>query len=71
MDEVLDREDVVLAESLLDDRVVGKRNALLVDLSVSALVDQLTDRLQVRLAVIGNEYTQLLVVNQMANPYAM
>lgn len=49
--EVLDRKDVVLAKALFDDSVVGKGNALLVDLSIATLVDQLADRLQVRLAV--------------------
>jgi len=50
VDEILDREDVVLAECGLDRGVVGERNALLVDLAVAALVDELADRLQVRLA---------------------
>ena len=53
--EILNGEDIVLAESLLDDGVVGKGDALLVDLAVSALVDQLTDRLQVGLANVLNE----------------
>ena len=50
MYEVLDGEDVVLAEGLLNDGVVGEGDALLVDLAVTALVDKLTDRLQVGLA---------------------
>ena len=49
--EILNGEDIVLAESLLDDGVVGEGDALLVDLAVAALVDQLTDGLQVRLAI--------------------
>ena len=48
--EILDGEDVVLAEGLLNDGVVGEGDALLVDLAVAALVDKLTDRLQVGLA---------------------
>ena len=51
MHEVLNAEDVVLAEVLLDDLVVGEGDALLVDLAVSALVDQLADGLEVGLAV--------------------
>lgn len=50
VNEILNGEDVVFAERLLDDLVVSERNALLVDLAVAALVDELTDRLQVRLA---------------------
>ena len=48
--EILDREDVVLAKGLLDDLVVGERDALLIDLPVATLVDELTDGLQVGLA---------------------
>lgn len=48
--EVFDGEDVVLPKGRLDDSVVCKGNTLLVDLSVSALVDEFTDRFQVGLA---------------------
>jgi hypothetical protein len=48
---VLDGADAELAERLLDDSVVAQRDALSVDLAVTALVDQLADRLEVRLAV--------------------
>lgn len=51
MDKVLDGEDVDLSKRSLNDLVVGKGNALLVDLAVAALVDQLADGLQVGLAV--------------------
>lgn len=47
---ILNGEDVVLAKGLLDDLVVGKGDTLLVNLSVSTLVNQLADGLQVRLA---------------------
>ena len=50
MYEIFDGEDVVLAESLLDDGVVRERDTLLVNLAVAALVNELTDGLQVRLA---------------------
>ena len=48
--EILNREDVVLAESLFNNLVVGEGNTLLVDLAVAALVDQLANGLQVGLA---------------------
>ena len=51
MYEVLDGEDVVLAEVLLDDLVGGEGEALVVDLAVATLVDELTDGLEVWLAV--------------------
>ena len=51
VDEVLKADDAVLAEVLLDDGVVGKGNTLLVDLSVSSLVDELLDGLQVGVTV--------------------
>jgi len=53
VDEVLHADDAVLAEGLLDDGVVGKSNALLVDLAISALVDKLLDGLEVGVTV-GN-----------------
>lgn len=37
----------MLSKDLLNDSVVCKRDALLVDLAVAALVDEFTDRLQV------------------------
>jgi len=48
--EIFDRQDVILAESVLNDRVIGQRNTLAVDFAVATLVDQLADGLQVRLA---------------------
>lgn len=54
VDEVLDADDAVLAEVLLDELVVGDGQTLLVDLAVAALVDELTDGLQVGVAV-GDE----------------
>jgi hypothetical protein len=44
-------DDAVLAQQLLNDRVVSDRNALAVDFGVSPLVDQFSDCLQVNLAV--------------------
>ena len=55
MNQVLHAHDTVLAEMLLDDSVVGERNTLLLArLGVSALVDELTHGLEVRVAV-GDE----------------
>lgn len=54
VDQVLHADNAVLGEVLLDDGVVGKGDALLVDLGVSALVDELTDGLQVGVTV-GDE----------------
>jgi len=55
MDQVLHADDAVLAEVLLDDGVVGERDAvLLARLGVSTLVDELAHALQVRVAV-GDE----------------
>jgi len=51
VDEILHADNTVLAEVLLNDGVVGKGNALLVDLSVSTLVDELLDGLQVGVTV--------------------
>lgn len=51
VDEVLHADDVVLAEGLRDDLVLGQGDALLVDLAEAALVDQLADGLQGGLAV--------------------
>lgn len=54
VDQVLHADDAELAEVLLDEAVVGEGNALLVDLSVSTLVDELADGLEVGVAV-GDE----------------
>jgi hypothetical protein len=51
VDEVLHADNAVLAELLLDDRVVSDGDALAVDLGVTALVDELADGLEVGLAV--------------------
>ena len=54
VNEILNGEDIVQLEGLLDDTVVGERDALLVDLAVSTLVDQLANRLQIRLAELSS-----------------
>jgi len=51
VDDVLDGEDTVFAKVLFNDLVRRKSNSLLVDLSVSTLVDEFSDGLQVGLTV--------------------
>ena len=51
VDEILHADDAVLAEVLLDDGVVGEGDALLVNLAVSALVNELTDALEVGVTI--------------------
>lgn len=48
----------ILTEVLLDERVVSQRNALLSDLAVSALVDELTHRLEVGVSE-GQNHTRV------------
>lgn len=51
VDEILHADNAVLAEGVLNDGVVGKSSALLVDLAVTTLVDELLDGLQVGVTV--------------------
>lgn len=51
VDQVLNADNAELAEVLLDDGVVSERDALLVDLAVAALVDELADGLEVGVTV--------------------
>lgn len=51
VDEILNADNAVLAEVLLDDLVVGEGETLAVDLAVTALVDKLTDGLEVGVTV--------------------
>jgi hypothetical protein len=51
VDKILHADNAELAEVLLDDLVVGEGSAHLVDLSVTALVEELTDGLQVGVTV--------------------
>lgn len=53
VDQILHADNAELAEVLLDDLVVGEGSALLVDLSVTTLVQKLADGLQVGVTV-GN-----------------
>jgi hypothetical protein len=51
VDQILHADNAVLAKVLLNDLVVGERDTLLVDLSVTTLVDELTDALEVGVTV--------------------
>lgn len=54
VDEVLHADNAKLAQVLLYDGIVCERDALLVDLAIAALVDQVTNRFVGRIAV-GDE----------------
>lgn len=43
MDQILDTEDAVFAEVIFNYLVVGERDALLLDLAITALVDEVAD----------------------------
>lgn len=51
--EILHAHNIVLAQTLLDDGVVGQGHSLAVQLAEASLVDEVSDRLKVRVAV-GN-----------------
>lgn len=51
VDQILHTHNAVFSEVIFDDLVVGERNPLLVNLAVSALVNELPDGLEVRIAV--------------------
>jgi len=51
VDQIFHADNAVLAKRPLDDGVVGESNALLLNLSVSTLVDELTDGLQVGVSI--------------------
>ena len=53
MDQVLHTDDAKLAQVVLDQLVVGECDALFVNLAIAALVDKLTDGLEIWIAV-GN-----------------
>lgn len=51
MDQIFNRDDTIFAKAFLDELVVGQRDALTIDLSVSTLVYELTNALEVRLTI--------------------
>jgi hypothetical protein len=52
VNEIFYGEDVIFAECLLDDGIVGKGDALFADLAVTTLVNEFTDRFDVWFARI-------------------
>ena len=58
MDQVLHTDNAKFAQLLLDDLVIGEGNALLVDLSVAALVDEVADGFDTGVAIgdVGLDY---------------
>jgi len=55
VDQILNADNTILAKAVLNNSVVGKSNALFVDLSISTLVDELTGGLKVGVSV-GNPW---------------
>ena len=51
VDQILNTDDPVLAKSTLNNGVISKSDTLLLDLSISTLVDELTNGLQVGVSV--------------------
>lgn len=51
VDQILHADNAELAQVVLDQLIVGQRNALLVDLAISTLVHELAHRLQVGVTV--------------------
>ena len=51
MNQVLHTHDTVLPQMIFNDLVIGKRDPLLVDLAIAALVDEFADGLEVGIAV--------------------
>ena len=59
MDQVLHAYDAVLSQVLLNQLVVGQRDALLIDLAVTALVYQFANRLEVRVSICNKGFNNL------------
>jgi len=55
VDQILNADNTILAKAVLNNSIVGKSNALFVDLSISTLVDELTGGLKVGVSV-GNPW---------------
>ena len=51
VDQVFDRQNIILAQRSFDDGIARQWYPLLIDLSISTLVDQLTDGFKVWLAI--------------------
>ena len=59
VNKIFNTDDVVLAERLFNNRVISDGDTLLVNLSISTLVDQTTNGLQVRVTVGNIRLNQL------------
>jgi len=59
VDQILDGDDSVFSEVFLNEGVVGERDSLSMDLSVTSLVDEFSNGLQVWLSV-GNVWLNQL-----------
>jgi hypothetical protein len=55
VDQILNADNAILAEAAFNESIVGESNALLVNLSISTLVDELADGLKVGVSV-GNPW---------------
>mmetsp|Transcript_60618 Transcript_60618/g.69214 ORF Transcript_60618/g.69214 Transcript_60618/m.69214 type:complete len:220 (-) Transcript_60618:34-693(-) len=60
VDQIFNADDTVLAQNFFDDTVVGEGESLSVELTVTSLVDQISDGLEGRITVsdIGLDLTQ-------------
>jgi hypothetical protein len=58
MNKILNGKDIILSKRFLNYSVIGKRDALLGNLAVSALVDEFTNRLEVRLPISNVGFNQ-------------
>lgn len=59
VNQILDRQDRVLAQSSFDDSIVRKSNALFVDLTKTTLVKELTNSLKVRNTISNIRFNDL------------
>ena len=59
MDQILHTDDTVFAQIILNDLIVRQRDALLVDLAIAALVDEIADGFQGRIAVSNVRFNDL------------
>lgn len=59
MDQILDTEDTVFAEVIFNYLVVGEWDALLLDLAIAALVDEVTDSFDRGVAVCNIRFDDL------------
>ena len=60
MHEILNGQDIILAQRILDDRVIGQRKTLTIDFAVTTLVDQLANGLQVWFSNVISSLTAAL-----------